>query len=82
MDITKKKEKARQRYQNLSDEVKNKKRKYGRYRKDIEIVLKKKETKSICMAVNKIEIFQKMKNKGYLSIEKNYSTMQKLIKTS
>ena len=43
--------------------------------KDIEIFLKKKETNSISVVVNDMEIFQKMKNKDYFRT-------QKLIKTS
>ena len=37
---------------------------------DKEIFLKKKEANSVSMVVNNIDIFQKMKNKGQLSIEK------------
>ena len=39
--------------------------------KDIEIFLKKKKKKSSNMVMNVTKIFQKIKNKSFLSIEKN-----------
>ena len=39
--------------------------------KDIEIFLKKKKKKSNNMVMNVTKIFQKIKNKSFLSIEKN-----------
>ena len=50
--------KASERYQNLSEEEKNKKQKYGC--EQCRFFLKKKETKSIRMVMNDIEIFQKI----------------------
>ena len=43
---------------------------------DSEIFPNKKDTKIISMVVNDIEIFHKMKNKDYLSIEKKYYKMR------
>ena len=43
---------------------------------DTEIFPNKKDTKIISMIVNDIEIFDKMKNKDYLSIEKKYYKMR------
>ena len=43
---------------------------------DTEIFPNKKDTKIISMVVNDIEIFHKMKNKEYLSIEKKYYKMR------
>ena len=40
---------------------------------DTEIFPVKKDTKIVSMVVTDIEIFQKMKNKDYLSIEKKYT---------
>ena len=53
---------ARERYQNLSEENKNKKRKYAR--KGIKIFLNKKKTKSENVA-NAIKIHPNMENKSY-----------------
>ena len=49
-------------YQNLSEE--DKKKSQNIVVKDMEIVLKKKKTKSVDMFVNDIEIFHKIKNKS------------------
>ena len=53
---------ARERYQNLSEENKNKKRKCAR--KGIKIFLNKKKTKSENVA-NAIKIYPNMENKSY-----------------
>ena len=45
--------------------------------KDIKIFLKKRKKKSNNMIVNVKKISQKMKNKGFLSIEKKSNRMRK-----
>ena len=49
----------------------NKKRLQKNFVKDIKISLKKKNKKSNNMVVNITKIFQKLKNKSLLSLEKN-----------
>ena len=49
----------------------NKERVQKKLVKDIKIFLKKKKKKSDNMVMNITKIFQKMKNKSLLSIEKN-----------
>ena len=46
--------------------------------KDIEIFLKKKKKKSNNMVMNVTKIFQKIKNKSFLSIEKNITEWEKM----
>ena len=48
----------------------NKERLQKKLAKDIKIFLKKKKKKNSNMVVNVTKISQKMKNKGFLSIEK------------
>ena len=45
--------------------------------KDIKVFLKKKKKKSNNMVVNDTKIYQKMKNKSLLSIEKKYYKIRK-----
>ena len=45
--------------------------------KDIKIFLRKKKKKSSNMVVNVTKIFQKMKNKSLLSVEKKYYRLRK-----
>ena len=47
--------------------------------KDIKIFLKKKNKKSESMIVNVTKISQKLKNKSFLSIEKKYYRMRKIV---
>ena len=47
--------------------------------KGIKIFLKKKKKKSNNMVVNVTKIFQKMKNKSFLSIEKIYRMREKAL---
>ena len=49
----------------------NKERLQKKLMKDIKVFLKKKKIKSSIMVVNDTKIFQKLKNKSLLSIEKN-----------
>lgn len=49
--------------------------------KNIEIFLKKKETKGISMVVYDIEIFQTMKNKGQFSKKELFQNAKVNIKT-
>ena len=50
--------------------------------KNIEIYLKKKETKSISMAVYDIEIFQTMKNKSQFNKKELFQNAKVNIKTN
>ena len=56
----------------------NKERLLKKFGKDIKLFLKKKKKKSDNINVNNTKIYQKMKNKCLLSIEKNIYKMRKM----
>ena len=61
------------------DNKKTNKRLQKNLRNNIEIFPKKKETKSVSMVVDDIEIFQKMKSKRQLSIEEDLRKLEKTL---
>ena len=58
---------------------KNNKRLLKKLKKDIKIFLKKKKKKKNNMVINVTKIFQNMKNKSLLSIEKNIIELEKML---